>query len=204
MLSKRNKFRLYLILQHRGSHPGFHWSIVLAPKNSNNSNTPDCYRFHVTNSAQVNAVLGTNGKFEWRFEHEPFSLVTTGNVVARILLAKITPLRLTPTNSKESTSWQQEISIILDILQTVPLVQNDNSWTCRIWTIEAFHTLRGSGASQSQGFTTIPAIEQDQVLDLGKKALEIIKARKKYIRAVEDIPLFDIRERPDRHNGVTP
>ena len=196
---KRNKYRLYLVLQHRGSHPGFHWAIVLAPKESNNPKTNDCYRFHITNSAQANAVLGTNGKFEWRFEHEPFNLVAAGNVVARILLAKVPPHSPTIWNVEENTSWQQQINAILEVLQTVPLIQNDNSWTCRVWTIEALLALRISGTSRSSGFDMIPVITQDKVLNLGSQALEIIKARQEYVRGVKDIPLFDIRERQDRH-----
>ncbi|KDR70425.1 hypothetical protein GALMADRAFT_884898 [Galerina marginata CBS 339.88] len=204
MPAKRNKYRLQVVLQHRGSRPGFHWAIVISPKNElDNSNTMDSYRFHVTNSAQANAVLGTNGNFEWRFEHEPFNLLAPGNVVARVLLAKMPPLGQPSLNldsgSKvtESSSWKLQIDSLLEILQTVPLVQNDVNWNCRTWTraaLLAFHSFDANGPNPV--FNTIPVVDDDQLLEqLGTTALQDIKTRKEPIRRVGDIPIFDIRQR---------
>jgi hypothetical protein len=190
-----NKSRLFVTLQHRGGRPGFHWALVLAPKSEakteDRQSTP-CHRFHVTNSAQKDAKLLDNGKFAWRFEEEPFNCLVPGNVVARILLAKLSSSEKHPTRREDS--WIGQVELIKHVLECIPLVQDNPNWTCRVWLQQALRALREQGGD----FATIPHIGaggrvEGAVLSFGNEATEIIQGRKGNIRQAGDFPQRDMR-----------
>lgn len=149
-----------------------------------------CHRFHITNSAQKDAKLLDNGKFAWRFEDEPFNCLAPGNVVARILVAKL----LSSENTRPEDSWAGQVALIKDVLESIPLIQDDLNWTCRVWLQQALRALREQGGD----FAKIPHIDvrgqvEDAVLSFGNEGMEIIKRRKGIIRQPGDLPERDMR-----------
>lgn len=196
-MSEANKSRLFITLQHRGGRPGFHWALILAPKSEakmqDRESTP-CHRFHITNSAQKDAKLLDNGKFAWRFEHEPFNCLVPGNVIARILVAKLSSSEKHPAGTDDP--WRKQVKLIEGVLESVPLVQGDLNWTCRVWLQQALRALREHGGD----FATIPHIDiggqgEVDVVSFGNQAVEIIKARKGVVRQPGDLPQLDMRLR---------
>ncbi|TFK54765.1 hypothetical protein OE88DRAFT_1674000 [Heliocybe sulcata] len=146
MLADRGKHRLYIVLQYRGAGPpGYHIALLLAPKNETaGPDTREAHRFHVTNSFSPGAVIGSDGKPLWRYEHEPVNTIRVENIVARVLIAKL----------PSSTTLPDCAADISQMLEGVPLVQEDGSWRCHHWAWQAMHSLKVRGGNWS----TIPDV----------------------------------------------
>ncbi|CAA7267228.1 unnamed protein product [Cyclocybe aegerita] len=200
----RNKTRLYITLQHRGGKPGFHWALLLAPKTeSANISTTDGYRFHALNTAQEGAIIGANGQYEWRFEHQAFNSLSTGNLIGRILVAKLSSSSGSGEGERGrrygdcSELLSSQADRVREIVETVPLVQNDDKWTCRVWLERALAALRSAGGLDGE-FATIPDVQvggelERDIFAFGERALEEIKTRKTAIARVTDLPHGDMR-----------
>ncbi|KAJ3507054.1 hypothetical protein NLJ89_g6519 [Agrocybe chaxingu] len=203
-MQERKKTRLYITLQHRGDKPGFHWALLLAPKSeSANINTTHEYRFHALNTAQEGAVIGANGQYEWRFEHQAFNCLSTGNLIGRILVAKLSSSRGNrrgeggKRHGDCSELLSSQADRVRDIVETVPLVQNDDKWTCRAWVEQALAALRSAGGLDGE-FATIPDVQvggevERDIFAFGERAVEEIKTRKTAITKVADLPHGDMR-----------
>ncbi|KAJ7166316.1 hypothetical protein C8R43DRAFT_1061128 [Mycena crocata] len=119
--------RLYLILSHRHSQPGYHWALLLAPKDrpQSRSTTPDAKCWDVTN---------LNTAHEWQFRDDLISQYAAPSLIARILLRKLDP------RARESNI--HEIQVVLEAVQ---IRQGDPSFTCRVWALDGVDALRQRG-----------------------------------------------------------
>ncbi|KIK33248.1 hypothetical protein CY34DRAFT_720558 [Suillus luteus UH-Slu-Lm8-n1] len=141
----RKKHRLYIALHHRNSRPGFHFALMLSPKQeTRNTSVHDCHIYHTVNSIQSDVKFNLNGMPEWRYEHKVVNGLRDGTVIGRVLIAKL------PAHEPLVTQAER----IHDILAQVPLVQNDAQWDCRVWLIEALAAVRATGCD----FSTIPEV----------------------------------------------
>ncbi|KAF8882044.1 hypothetical protein CPB84DRAFT_227263 [Gymnopilus junonius] len=113
----RNKLRLYIAYYQRLPSPRqpekYHTSFILMPKMPKTDSPKSAIVYHVTNPLDVNLL-----KAVWKFEPKN-SLPRTGKLTGLMLLAKIPP-EIGPAN-------------IEDILNQVPLKQDDDSWWCHNW-----------------------------------------------------------------------
>ncbi|KAF8148199.1 hypothetical protein B0H34DRAFT_266278 [Crassisporium funariophilum] len=158
MMSDKNKNRLFLTAQHRGSREGYHLAILLAPKEEKVDEL-DSYMFHAVNSALQPTLQQMSGIPPWRFEVKKVNSKHSRSLFAKVLVAKL------PTGS-----IHEQAVLIQDILEQVPLIQNDPTYDCRIWPYLALEALR---KSESGYFATIPltvSVEQ-QVIDYVDKAM---------------------------------
>ncbi|KAJ7505865.1 hypothetical protein B0H11DRAFT_2220500 [Mycena galericulata] len=75
----KDQDRLYLTLDHRYSQPGYHWALLLAPKDlpGSGSTEPDAKCWDVTNLTAAH---------EWQFRDALISQYTAPSLIARILL----------------------------------------------------------------------------------------------------------------------
>ncbi|KAG1832061.1 hypothetical protein EV424DRAFT_1369498 [Suillus variegatus] len=141
----RKKHRLYIALHHRNSKPGFHFALMLSPKQeTRNTSIHDCHIYHTVNTIQSGVKFNLNGMPEWRYEHKAINGLREGMVIGRVLVAKL------PVHKPLVTQAER----INDILAQVPLVQNDAQWNCLVWLIEALAALRAKGGD----FSTIPEV----------------------------------------------
>ena len=134
-----NKDRLYIALYARGvpEEPDtYHWALMVCPK-ANPRRSTRGVRYHVKNTIQ----LSGSGR-PWVFEQKQLSAFTTQLLLARVLIAKV-----------------QNSAAVLRTVQTVPLVQNDRNWTCRIWVREALAQLNRDGVLGRSKVTNWQAIE---------------------------------------------
>jgi len=188
-MSPKNKNRLYITLQHRAEQPGFHWALVLAPKSeSSDSNIKDSHIFHATNTIQPGVPIGPNGKPGWRYEDKKVNPLRSGNLVARILVAKL------PT-TKLLVEQAQDIDAIV---QGVQIIQNDENWTCRVWVEEALAALRASEGNLSGYFRSIPQVDngssvETRIKKFGETAKRKIKEGSTSIKHPNDLPFEDMR-----------
>lgn len=93
--------------------------------------------------------------------------------------------------------WAEQVELIKGVLESIPLVQDDLNWTCRVWLQQALRVLREQGGD----FATIPHIGiggqvKNAVLSSGNEAMEILKGRKGIIRQPGDFPQRDMRLAP--------
>ena len=66
-----------------------------------------------------------------------------GSVVARILVAKLSSSEEHPTRREDS--WIGQVGLIKDVLESIPLVQDDLNWICRVWLQQALRELQEQG-----------------------------------------------------------
>lgn len=82
MFDNKNKNHLYMALQHRNDHSGFHWGLLIAPKVETRDTTlNDCHLFHVTDSQQPGCIMGPDDKILWRFQDKTVSPLRSGNLI---------------------------------------------------------------------------------------------------------------------------
>ncbi|KAI9371874.1 hypothetical protein BJX61DRAFT_543276 [Aspergillus egyptiacus] len=120
MPSSRNKDRVYVGLYARGGgDPNtYHWALIVGPKKEAEGNRG--YRYHVQQRVDPAEPSG----LKWIYQPLEIPLVQTSMLLGRILIAKV-------TNGEQLRST----------LAAVPIVQNDKSWTCRIWVKNAVAAL---------------------------------------------------------------
>jgi len=87
-----------------------------------------------------------------------------------------------------------QVELINDLLESIPLVQDDLNWTCRVWLRQALSTLREHGGF----FATIPHIAfgsqgEDDVLSFGNEVMERIKRGGWIIQQPDEFPQRDMR-----------
>jgi hypothetical protein len=180
----KNKRRLYIILQHRMELPGFHWAIMLAPKNDSiDMQTKDCHVFHVTNTFQP-GTSDHDGPPDWRYEEKPDHSMRSGTLVARILVAKL----------PADTPVETQVALISEIVRRVEIIQHDRNWTCRVWVESALAALRDTGGY----FSTIPEIKvgsqaEDAIKAFGEQAKVTIREGNGLIKRASDLPQNDMR-----------
>ena len=119
---------LYVALFARTSIPRtYHWALLICPLNSPPTAATGI-RYHVINSVQAPTpeipqppTPDLNGRVPWRFEAQPLAdLFTASPLLARVLISKVVdPTRVTA------------------VLEAVPLIQDDEAWTCRVWVRDA-------------------------------------------------------------------
>ena len=123
---------LYVALFARTSIPRtYHWALLICPLNSPPTAATGI-RYHVINSVQAPTpeipqppTPDLNGRVPWRFEAQPLAdLFTASPLLARVLISKVVdPTRVTA------------------VLEAVPLIQDDEAWTCRVWVRDALAEL---------------------------------------------------------------
>ncbi|KIL66753.1 hypothetical protein M378DRAFT_347865, partial [Amanita muscaria Koide BX008] len=133
---EKNKNRLFITLQYRLGRPGFHWGILLAPKSeSGNPDEKGSHLFHVINSFSPGVATMPEQKPGWRYESKRANVLKSHTITARVLVAKLSG----------SESVEAQAQRIDSIIRKVPLVQNNDSWTCRTWVKQALEKLKASG-----------------------------------------------------------
>lgn len=133
-----NKPRLYVALYAQGGDESirprrFHWALLVCPKDDKGT----AYRYHVINTLQPGVV----GQV-WRFEARPLAQFSTQLLLTRTLVAKIER----PQDVERG-------------LSSVPIVQGNPNWTCRIWVREAIQQLGHDGVLGHSKITDWNAIE---------------------------------------------
>lgn len=106
-------------------------------------------------------------------------------MTARVLIAK-----LTGTESVEVQAQR-----IHRVLRNIPLVQNDDRWTCRVWVEQALMTLKALGGE----FGAIPDLRdggslEQEVKDFAEKAKASILKGKLIVNS-KDLAQLDLRGR---------
>ncbi|KDQ20170.1 hypothetical protein BOTBODRAFT_27577 [Botryobasidium botryosum FD-172 SS1] len=184
---RKNQDRLYITLQHRMARPGFHWALMLSPKSESSDTTvEDSHIFHVLNTIQAGVPVGPSGHPDWRFEDKPTNSLSSGRLVARILVAKMPSSVPLETRAKD----------IAAIVRTVPLVQGNPEWRCRVWAQEALVALRSAGGD----FATVPQVTsggqiESDIMAFGDKSKEAIMKGKGLISHASELPCLDMRVR---------
>lgn len=167
----RNKHRIFVTFQHRNDRPGFHWSIMVAPKRENGDEKPTVY--DATNTIAAGYESG-----QWRYRVRKDDLLSYGNFVARVLVAKISPAQAETIDS---------------LMESAPVVQGDPSWTCVSWVKGALDVLRMS--DEDSELSAI--IDGDTVDKLGvafaKSCLNVILERGHAHASLSDVPIKDLR-----------
>ncbi|KAG2125369.1 hypothetical protein DEU56DRAFT_572366 [Suillus clintonianus] len=184
----RNKHRLYIALHHRNSKPGFHFALMLSPKQeTRDTSVHDFHIYHTINTIQSGVKFNLNGMPEWRYEHKAVNGLREGTVIGRVLIAKLP--------AHEPLVMQAEH--IHTILAQVPLVQNDTQWDCRVWMIEALAALRAKGGD----FSTIPEVinggqMEGEIKAFGDMAKDtVLKGPGPLPGCASDLPHIDMRVR---------
>ncbi|KIL66751.1 hypothetical protein M378DRAFT_23125 [Amanita muscaria Koide BX008] len=180
---EKNKNRLFITLQHRFDRPGFHWAILLAPKSeSGNPDEKGSHLFHAINSFSPGVAVTAGQKPGWRYESKPANVLKSHTITARVLVAKL----------PGSESVEAQAQRIDSIIRSVPLVQNNDSWTCRTWVKQALEKLKASGGD----FASIPVLTENlekEIITFAEKAKEIVKG--KMVEKVKDLAQLDMRGR---------
>jgi uncharacterized protein DUF6914 len=134
-----NKDRVYVALDARGGQDPntYHWAIVVGPKEEVEGGR--AYRYH----ARQRFDPARPGHIIWVYESLEIPLIQTSMLLGRIMIAKV-------TNSAQLHST----------LAAVPIVQDDPSWTCRIWVKDAISALEADRKSLGTRITDWTTIEQ--------------------------------------------
>lgn len=181
---EKNKNRLFITLQYRLGRPGFHWGILLAPKSeSGNPDEKGSHLFHVINSLSPGVATMPGQKPSWRYESKPANVLKSSTITGRVLVAKLSG----------SESVEAQARHIDSIIRSVPLVQNNDSWTCVTWVKQALGTLKAAGGD----FASIPVLTENlenEIITFAEKAKEIIFKGKK-VEKVKDLAQLDMRGR---------
>ena len=184
MSEEKNKNRLFITLQHRLERPGFHWALLLTPKSeSADRDDRDSHLFHATNGISPGMRIAPGGKPGWRYESKPANVLKSRTITARILVAKLSGSESVETQAKR----------IDRLINRIPLVQDNDEWTCRVWAAQALAVLKAAGGE----FSTIPAWSEtveSEIVDFAAKAKETI-LRGKVISHPKDLAQLDLRSR---------
>ncbi|KIL66754.1 hypothetical protein M378DRAFT_23126 [Amanita muscaria Koide BX008] len=179
-----DKNRLFITLQYRLERPGFHWGILLAPKSeSGNREEKDSHLFHAINSFSPGVAITPGQKPGWRYESKPANVLKSRTITGRVLVAKLSG----------SESVEAQAQRIDSIIRRVPLVQNNDSWTCRTWVKQALGTLKAAGGD----FASIPVLTENlenEMIIFAEKAKESI-LKGKLVTHPKDLAQLDMRGR---------
>ena len=128
MLTKiySQKVSVYVSLYFRNSQvplDSYHWAILVETKLSSlRGGTSSIQQYHVKNTMQP----GVSGR-PWVFEESPLKDSSTRfRLLTRVLVARVKKSKLRNLSAS---------------LRSVPLIQNNPNWTCRIWVKEALAKL---------------------------------------------------------------
>ncbi len=110
----RKKPRLYIALYTNPLPNQYHWALMVGPEDVQN---PSVVRYHVKNPP--GNVSGRNVA-HWIYERTVPTRLRTWNLLARLLVAKI-----------------EKPNLIDSTLRSVPIIQGDPAWTCKIWVRNA-------------------------------------------------------------------
>ncbi|KAK2461059.1 hypothetical protein APHAL10511_006906 [Amanita phalloides] len=186
MSGDKNKNRLFITLQYRLERPDFHWGLLLSPKSeSDDRNDKDSHLFHVTNSLSLGVQIMPGQKPGWRYEEKPANVLRSRTITARVLVAKL--------SGTESVEMQAQR--IHRVLRDIPLRQNDERWTCRVWVEQALRALRALGGE----FGSIPDVTvggrwEEEIKDFSEKAKASILKGKMIVHP-RDLAELDLRGR---------
>ncbi|KAF8156647.1 hypothetical protein B0H34DRAFT_469841 [Crassisporium funariophilum] len=178
----KDKDRLYLTLNHRHELPGYHWSILLAPKDVKDETEAVPSRDRIKESMQWDVTNDDDKENPWRFRQHPINQYLSISLCARILLRKF--------NSEDR---EQTISIINELLETIDVPQNDPTFTCRVWVLNSIQALKDRGLIN----LSLPQDELEaRVKAFGDQAMHRILTREVDIAAegVSSIPVLDLRK----------
>jgi len=187
---EKNKHCLYITLQHRGELPGYHWALLLAPTLKTESadiGVRDSHLFHATNAVNPDHPQKPGSTVAaWRYEDKPANSLRSGNMIARILVAKF-------SSTVPVTDRAKSIDMVV---KSVRVVDDDANWTCRIWVEEALDALRALGDE----YAVIPEVTnggaaENRILEFGNEAMDKIRNSRKNIKHAKDLPHKDMRVR---------
>ena len=138
-----DKYRLFVTLFDRRTTPSsFHFSLLLSPKDSENSQS---IAFHVTNAFDSDHRPQEGGvRSLWRYDKYTVNPHMSSTLVGKILVAKL------PSSETENLQYWEKI--IHTILSSVPVPNSDNL-NCRTWALTALLKLSDQGGDH---FTEIP------------------------------------------------
>ena len=111
----RNKDRIHVMLYAR-SGPGYHWAPTWSPKDEGLESTTETTRYHV-----VNDPYG-----HWQYEAISTRSSPTPRALVRLTLGKVK---------------RSDVNKLEEILENIPIVQDDLTWTCRSWVEAAVEEL---------------------------------------------------------------
>ncbi|KAI9764727.1 MAG: hypothetical protein M1840_008119 [Geoglossum simile] len=160
-----DKDRLYIALYARSSPSTYHWAFLVSQK----GNDKAAVRYHAVNKAEV---YDGGIKPKWIFEKRELDDLMTQMLLVRVLVAKI-----------------QNSSALEGSLRSVPIVQDDTSWTCRIWVRDALQKLADDGVLGTNAGTAWARIEKECYDYVTRKKAE---GRFDVIKASEPPPTFDL------------
>ncbi|KAJ7268066.1 hypothetical protein C8J57DRAFT_1181710 [Mycena rebaudengoi] len=170
----RNQDRLYLALSHRYSQPGYHWALILAPKDIPGSKSPE-------SDSKCWDISNLNSAHEWNFRDAMMSQYTAPSLIARVLLAKFS-----------SRDREANILSINSILQELDIRQGDATFTYRFWALNGVDALREHGL-----IDILPQREtiEEQAKELGDMAVTLLSHGELDIAAHGAciIPVLDLR-----------
>jgi hypothetical protein len=154
---------------------GYHWAILLAPKDVplSTSEDRDSIRWDITNE--------DNPTNNWRFRRAPVNQYLSVSLCARILLAKF------DRNDREST-----LLSVGNMLESIEIKQSDPTFTCRVWVLSAVQTLEENGLIKLK----LPPVGLEaSVTVFGDKCMRDIQSRKVDIAegGISAIPVLDLR-----------
>ncbi|KAB8616630.1 hypothetical protein FH972_025965 [Carpinus fangiana] len=123
-----NKERLYVSLFATGQRQGvpervFHWALTTGPKVETEDSRG--HRMHVKNEMRPDGAGGFHQK--WVYQDIDVTVLATAQSIARICIGKIL-----------------DMDKVRDIVASVPVVQDDPTWRCRQWVIDAVSALASS------------------------------------------------------------
>ncbi|KAF8156633.1 hypothetical protein B0H34DRAFT_469178 [Crassisporium funariophilum] len=176
----KDKDRLYLALNHRHELPGYHWSILLAPKDIENED--EITRCQIKESMRWDVTNDKKTEKPWRFRQSAVNQFLSISLCARILLRKF-----------DSDDREQTISIIHDLLETIDVPENDPTFRCRVWVLNSIQALKDRGLINLR----VPQDELEaRVIAFGDQAMHRILTRELDIAAqgVSSIPVLDLRK----------
>ncbi|KDQ50445.1 hypothetical protein JAAARDRAFT_585066 [Jaapia argillacea MUCL 33604] len=172
----RDKTRLYLTLNHRHFVEGFHWSIILAPKDPRRGSAEsfdernDSIRWDLTNELPN----GSRGICPWWIRKSDVNQRRSISLIARILIGKF-------------DEFQNIIYYLDNAFFSVPAsVAN-----CKTWALRAVSVL----VHQRIVALRVPSIwELEQHGEnFGRSVMRRIERREVSISETEDIPVLDLR-----------
>ncbi|KAF8720595.1 hypothetical protein AX14_010872 [Amanita brunnescens Koide BX004] len=182
----QNKNRLFITLQYR-SDGGFHWTLLLAPKvESEEKEDRDSHFFHAVNNIAGGMQLTPGEKPPWRYDERRGNVMNSPTMTARILVAKLS----------SAVPFEEQVEQINRILRTVPIVQNDAGWTCRVWAEHGLAALRATGGD----FSSIPDVTaggalETRIIRFGEEGRTTILTRGRKFEHLNELPQLDLRVR---------
>ncbi|KAF2455783.1 hypothetical protein BDY21DRAFT_288730 [Lineolata rhizophorae] len=120
-----NKPRLYVALYARGGaeQDTYHWALVSGPKKETDGSWGK--RHHVR---QQLYIASDQHHTRWEYEELGIPTAPTRMILVRVMVAKIV-----------------QLDRMEQILRGLPTVQNDPTWTCRLWVRDAVARLAAEG-----------------------------------------------------------